>query len=184
MENRTSNLYLRLDRFFKSYKGNNDTYSKYILMRITSSFYENFKDKFFTYFSQNKKKNLIYLQLFDFRIFEGKMDELTFNLSDQVTNDEDIVYPSIYLGASLRYLSLKKYYDQYDDEFTNNKILTKSEEIIQKQIKKKYKTQSYQTFKSYYYNFKDNNKYLNYNSDNDTKKKKIDNKLLNNLLKN
>ena len=182
IETRRSNFYLRLDRFFKLYKGKNDTYSKYILMRITSSFYENFKDKFFTYFSQNEKKNLIYLQLFDFRIFEGKMDELTFNLSDQVTNDEDIVYPSIYLGASLRYLSLKKYYDQYDEETVNNKILNKSEEIIQNQIDKKYKTKSYQIFKSYFDNFKNNHKKLNINYI--YEEKRLDPILLNDLIQN
>ena len=184
METRKSNLYLRLKRFFKLYKGKNDTYSKYILMRISSSFYENFDENFLNFFSKNEKRYLIYLQLFDFRIFEGKMDELTFNLSSKVINDEEKVYPSIYLGASLRYLSLKKYYDQYDEEVANNKILTKSEEIIQKQIKKKYKTQSYQIFKSYFDNFKDNHKYLNYNSDNDTKKKRLDPKYLNDLIQN
>ena len=186
IETRRSNFYLRLDRFFKLYKGKNDTYSKYILMRISSSFYENFDEKFLNYFSKNEKRNLIYLQLFDFRIFEGKMDELTFNLSSKIINDEDIVFPSIYLGASLRYLSLKKYYDQYDEETVNNKILNKSEEIIQNQIDKKYKTKSYQIFKSYFDNFKDIHKHLDINLDNKENKlgKRLDPIYLNDLIQN
>ena len=154
---KTSELQNKLKYFFGLYK-NVSEYSNYIKMKVCSFFYENFQSNFFEFFSKDKNKYLIYLQLFDFRIFEGKLDNLTFDLSDIATDDEEkTIHPSVYLGASLRYLSLKKYFDEYDEEEVKlSTILAKSEEIIQNKINNNYKIQSYKTFKSYFNNFKTN----------------------------